>query len=277
MHRHRNFLRAANAFLTQSGDIDLRAAYTPAFLENRRADLNPARRFLLHETLARLMGSATIASGEHHNHEIEKFRQIPSKDGYTEDGTVLEKGGRDRFSVVTVRTSTRYVDLGPSRSKAARRRLCNRQLGSASGRLRAIKALTDLYGATEETKRTINKFASQIEALQIKRNRAVHDAWQTGLKSRRVYQLRVAIKDNKLLFDYDQRSVRELDRTIAQIRGLFLRAYRFRVRVVPLLLSSRAKSGPKPFARFETNPFPHANNASRRLKAAISRIGNEGP
>jgi hypothetical protein len=151
------------------------------------------------------------------------------------------------------------------------------QLGSASGRLRAIKALTDLYGAAEETKRTINKFASQIDALQIKRNRAVHDAWQTGVNSRRVYQLRVAIKDNKLLFDYDQRSVLELDRTIAQIRGLFLRACRLRVRAVPLLLSSRAKTGLKPFARFETNPFPRASSGSRKRKAAISRAGNEGP
>jgi len=130
------------------------------------------------------------------------------------------------------------------------------QLGSASGRLRAIKALVDLYGASDEITRTINKFSGDVEAVQIKRNRAVHDAWQTGLTSKRVYQLRVAIKGNKLLFESEPISVRELDRTIAQIRRLFLKAYRFKERLPSGLVPSPHTSGLKPFARIVTSPLP---------------------
>ncbi len=129
------------------------------------------------------------------------------------------------------------------------------QLASANSRLRAIKALIDLYGASDDIKRTINKFSENVEALQIKRNRAVHDAWQTGIKSRRVYQLRVAVKGNKLLFENEPISVHTLDRTIAQIRRVFMQAYRFKERLPALLVPSLGKSGPRPFARIETSPL----------------------
>jgi hypothetical protein len=62
--------------------------------------------------------------------------------------------------------------------------------------------------ADEDIRRSINKFSGEVEAVQIKRNRAVHDAWQAGLSSKRVYQLRVAVKGNKLLFESEQISVR---------------------------------------------------------------------
>jgi hypothetical protein len=158
------------------------------------------------------------------------------------------------------------------------------QLSGTGSRLRAIKALIDLYDGDKSLRQALNKpshnegkslrqafnkFSSNVDAVQIKRNRIVHDTFSPSLKSKRVFQMRAVIRDNKLTFGYTQIRVAELDRTSSQIRRLLKQLYRFATKIPNAfdLLPSPHKPGKGQFARIETSRLPRL----RRGKAAKRR------
>jgi hypothetical protein len=131
------------------------------------------------------------------------------------------------------------------------------QIQSSSGKMRALKALLELLDKRPDPnplKTALNKLHSDMEAVQIKRNRAVHDAWHIGHKTRRVYQVRAAVKGRELLFGYsDKVPVRELDRTLAQIRKLLTRLYELEQCIIDELGPSLKTPLPGRFSRIGTN------------------------
>jgi hypothetical protein len=140
------------------------------------------------------------------------------------------------------------------------------QIGSASAKLRSIKALLaliDITGKHDAIKKSLNKFGNDIEAIQIKRNRAVHDTWQVSLTTKRVFQMRAAIKDNKLLFAQMKITVRELDKTLAQIRALLKRVYVLEQQIVAAFAPSPHKQAPRQFSQIQTTRTPTPRKARR--------------
>jgi hypothetical protein len=107
------------------------------------------------------------------------------------------------------------------------------QVISVSGKMRAVKALVQLINIRTDNPlmAVINKLTNDLEAVKIKRDRAVHDTWMASLTTRRVFQMRAALKGKELLFGQQKVPVAELERTIAQSRALLSRVYDLEQRI----------------------------------------------
>ena len=88
------------------------------------------------------------------------------------------------------------------------------QLNGPTPRLRTIKALAALLGAPDTTLTKINKFGRTIITPQEERNRAVHDAWFVGMKTKNVSKMTVAVVDNRLTFAQQVTTVESLKETL---------------------------------------------------------------
>ena len=75
------------------------------------------------------------------------------------------------------------------------------QLHGSAPRLRVLKSLMELRGSSPALITKLNKFSADILKPQEDRNRAVHDPWFVGVKSKEVSQIRKATIDNKIVYE----------------------------------------------------------------------------
>jgi hypothetical protein len=131
------------------------------------------------------------------------------------------------------------------------------QIPSAGAKLKSIKALVavlDKAKKHEDIQRTLNKMGSDMEAVVIKRNRAVHDTWRMGVVTKRVSQFSAAMKGARLQFGNMTTTIRELDRTNAQIRALLKRSYLLEQLILGVFVPSPRRYVLGHFQRNRPNP-----------------------
>jgi hypothetical protein len=135
-------------------------------------------------------------------------------------------------------------------------------------KLRALKALIaviDRGQLHENLIKTLNKFSADATAKYDLRNRAVHDAWTLGVRSRRVSQYTATIKDNRLRFGPTSTTIKDLDNTTATIRALLRRVHRLECSILGAFAPSPHK--------YELGYFRRTSPKSRRADRQANSLG----
>lgn len=90
------------------------------------------------------------------------------------------------------------------------------QMIGVNGRLRALRSLLQVWGASEATVKAVGRFAGSLSDLQQKRHRAAHDPrlvnWSTG----KLERLEITA-DNKLVFGFEPEDAESLKGTREKI------------------------------------------------------------
>ncbi len=123
------------------------------------------------------------------------------------------------------------------------------QLSGPTPRLRVIKALVALLEAPPELLTKINKFGSELQVPQEARNRAVHDAWFVGYKSKKVMKQVVAVINNRLEFKQQVMNVDELRATYEISKGIVKKFNTLVTEIRSLVRRPSPETHPELFAR----------------------------
>jgi hypothetical protein len=144
-------------------------------------------------------------------------------------------------------------------------------------KMRALKALVALHDRAnlhEHLIKALNKLSSDSLAAYDQRNRAVHDAWMVGSKSKRVAQYTATIKDNRLKFGDSITTLKELDKASAAIRALLERVYKLEWAILVALAPSPHKYQLGHFPRTDPKSRRHSRRASSPGKRATRRVAS---
>jgi len=98
------------------------------------------------------------------------------------------------------------------------------QLIGVNGRLRALRALLELHGASEASLKKLGAFATAIYPLQIKRNRAAHDPRMVSSATQALDRLELTAA-NSLVFDFQPEDAGKLQ-SISDEIGSQITAFR---------------------------------------------------
>lgn len=91
------------------------------------------------------------------------------------------------------------------------------QMMGAAPRLKAIRALCEIKGASSTLLNKLNDYLNRTYTVAEKRNRVVHDPYYVDVNSGQVSQFEVTAQ-KKLAYGYKPTSLPELEKTLKEIR-----------------------------------------------------------